>query len=405
MQITKRQAKLYKVLKKKWLQQLLLGLSVLMIVWLHFMYQAILNEFPMSKDSVEMVKRLGFFFQEPLYLDEDGALKLFIISIWPFWEALFYTLVMGVPVYFNLNFIYRGKIQLYLEETGILTKAQIRGWRFYLFLLFSCLTALIFFFPIYLLFDKFLLVIHIELFQNFLIILLLIFCTTGVNFTKDDIEKTRLYERRERQEEIRRRKLLEQELQFIKKQIRPHFLFNTLANLQILAKQKSDVLPDLMGRLSNLLRYLLYETNASFVPLASELDFLKSYLELEKLQLSKQLDFRFEISNPADNQGNIPPTILLIFIENCFKHYNKGTAEQKLIHINIEIEDNAIILKTANTFKLNSKNEDNFEKQLGGLGLASAKEKLDLIYKNRYHLEQDVAGNVFKLKLQIPLIH
>ena len=382
VQIRKSQAKLYRSLRRDMVQHLLFGLVVFVIVLCFFTFNA------WYKGMVE--------FQETMVYRRKAFLLIF-------GETLLYTLAMGVPVFFNLYFFYKRRIQDYLKWP-FLNEAEIKGWAFYFFLLFSCLTAILFTFPMTELFQHFLEIITPKWYGNLLIILLLILCTSGVSYTKETIERNRNFERMERQEQIRRQRRVEQELRFIKKQIRPHFLFNTLANLQILAGQKSDLLPDLMGRLSSLLRYLLYETNEKLVPLENELDFLRSYVELEKLQLSQTVDFKFEVIGNGPFTGKIAPMILLVFVENCFKHYNKGNGGTKFIHLQLHVTDHHLELITANTFKTNAQNEDNFENRSGGVGMSSAKEKLQLIYKDNFSLACETGGNVFKLKLQLPLL-
>ncbi len=382
MTIRKNQARLYHFLRHDIVQHLLFGAVVFVVVFFFFTFNA------WYRGMVE--------FQETLIYRRDAFLQVFA-------ESLLYTLAMGVPVYFNLFFFYKQKIQDYLH-VHFISKAQAKGWSFYLFLLACAVTAIVFTFPITALFDQTLEVITLKWHVNLLIILLLNLSTAGAIYSKTVIEQNRQLERLERQQQIRRRQKVEQELRFIKKQIRPHFLFNTLANLQILAKQKSELLPGLMSRLSSLLRYLLYETNEKLVPLENELDFLRSYVELEKLQLSSQVEFRFEVLGKPPFSGNIAPMILLVFVENCFKHYNKGNGTPKFIHIFIHVADGQLELRTQNTFKSDAQNEDNFKPGNGGFGLASAKEKLQLIYGNGFHLECFARNDTFNLQLQLPLI-
>lgn len=331
--------------------------------------------------------------------------KTFQQAFWQIvFEALFYTLLMGIPVYFNLFFIFKGRIQE-LTRWRIFSESQQKGWGFYLFLLFSLISALIFgllLTPV-LQGDLFEILRNPKWFENVLVISLLILSTAGVSFSKDAIEQNRELERLERRDAIRKRKAAERELGFIKKQIRPHFLFNVMANLQILAKQKSDKLPDLMGQLSNLLRHLIYRTNEKLVPLEQELEFIKSYVGLQELSLRKNTKLELEIEESLDQNSLIAPMILLSFVENCFKHYNKSESGEKVIQIRIMEKDKYLVLKTSNTFKVNARNEDNFQKKDGGVGQKSAIEHLNLLYQNEYILETKTEGNIYHIDLQIPL--
>jgi len=382
--ITKNQVKVYQVLQNDILQHFVFGFMVFAVVFCVFAIHA---------------WKSGMALQNPL--DSNGQAFLVI-----FREAFIYTFVMAAPVYVNFFLVYKGSLQIFSEKRFVNEK-RIESWRFYVFLLMSSVFAIIFALPVTHILNDFLKLISPPYPHNLIVILLLIICTTGVSFVKDMIDRNRYWERKERQEAIARRKRLEQELLFIKKQIRPHFLFNTLQNLQILAKQKSDLLPDLMAKLSKLLRYLLYRTNEKKVPLDQELDFIRSYIELEKIQISSSTDFCFEVVGGEQRGQVIAPMILLIFIENCFKHYNKGGGIRKKIHIRIEVEEKELVMKTVNTFKPNVHNENTPLKNVsGGLGLVTVEENLRLIYKENYELKSTIENNqIFKTYLKLPLTY
>lgn len=381
--ITKGQVKVYRALQNSILQHFVFGSMVFLVTFcvfaIHAWWTNIIPNIP-SKNT--------------------GAAFLKI-----FFEALTYTVIMGIPVYANFFLVYKRSLKFFSEKR-YLNEKGIENWRFYLFLLLSSVTAVVFTYPVTYLIDVFIETIHPPFYHNLIVILLLIICTTGVSFVKDTLDRNRYWERKERQETIAKRKRLEHELSFIKKQIRPHFLFNTLQNLQILAKQKSDLLPDLMAQLSKLLRYLLYRTNENMVPLEQELDFIRSYIELEKIQLSPSTDFSFEVIGKERTGQVIAPMILLIFVENCFKHYNKGGSAAKKIRILIEVKERELILNTVNTFKPDAHNENTpFQKAKGGLGLASAEENLRLIYKDKFEWKSSIEDNqIFKTFLKLPLI-
>ena len=198
---------------------------------------------------------------------------------------------------------------------------------------------------------------------------------------------------------------MEQELQFLKKQIRPHFLFNTLANLQVLSQRRSEKVPDLIGELSHLLRHLVYRTNERLVSLEEELTFIESYIKLQLLQLSKGTDFRFEMKGKPRAEHRIAPMILLLFVENCFKHYNSKDVTGKFIHIYFCIDGDILEAEISNSYKANHRNEGNFDKKrTGGLGLISARENLDLIYKDRYTIDIKGEEKVFMVQLKVPLL-
>ncbi len=380
--ITKGQVKVYRALQNSILQHFVFGIMVFIVTFCVFAIHA---------------WRTNPDLQSPLENNGEAFLTIFR-------ESFIYTLLMGIPVYINFFLVYKRSLQLFSEKR-YLNEKGIENWRFYAFLFLSSITALLFAYPLTYMIDTFIETIRPPYYHNLIVILLLIICTTGVSFVKDTIDRSRYWERKERQETIAKRKRLEHELSFIKKQIRPHFLFNTLQNLQILAKQKSDILPDLMEKLSKLLRYLLYRTNEKMVPLEQELDFIRSYVELEKIQLSSSTDFCFEVIGSEKSGQIIAPMILLIFVENCFKHYNKGSGDSKRIHILIEVENQYLVLNTLNTFKPHLHNENTpVENTKGGLGLVSVEENLRLIYKDRFQLKSSVENNqIYKTYLKLPL--
>ncbi|MCI4647701.1 sensor histidine kinase [Phaeodactylibacter sp.] len=384
MKITHAQDRLYEALRRDLVQHLVFGAVVLIVVFCFFAVHA------WYQGKAELLDTFGY--------QREAFWKVFR-------EALGYTLMMGVPVYFNLFFVYQGRLQDFLTR-GINDRKWVKNGSFYLFLLLSLITAVVFSFiyaPVmHAAFD----IIEQQWYELVIAILVFILCTTGISYTKEAIERSRELERKERLDIIRRRREAEQQLNFIKRQIRPHFLFNTLANLQILARRKSEGLPDLIGELSRLLRHLVYQTNERLVPLQDELRFIRSYVELQRLQLGAHtlLDYREEGQVP-DN-ARIAPMILLLFVENCFKHYNSRGAGEKLIQIHFEIKEGWLEACIRNTFKPHARNEGTVEgqKAKSGIGLSAALENLELVYGGRYLLEVDKSAPYYTINLKIPVL-
>lgn len=383
MRITKAQAKIYQIVKQDAIQHLGFGAVVVGFVFcfvaIHAWYQG----------KVALLENLVYHREALWYV---------------FREAFLYTLLMGVPVYFNLIFIYKGRVQSYLQRR-LFSEAQQRGWGFYIFLFFSLFTSTIFAFIYAPIIRHNFDLINQQWYEIVVVILILILCTTGVSFTKESIESNRALERLERLEAIRKQKQIEQELQYIKKQIRPHFLFNTLANLQILARRKSDQVPHLIGELSQLLRHLVYRTNDRLVPLEDELDFIESYINLQQIQLGKGTQLDFCIKGEAAVHHQVAPMILLLLVENCFKHYNKNKHGEKFIKTDFKIFDNQLVASISNSFKQHLRNEDNFEDQTyQGVGLTSVVENLKLVYQDRYELRFSEENDIFSVYLKLPLL-
>jgi len=170
----------------------------------------------------------------------------------------------------------------------------------------------------------------------------------------------------------------EMELQFLKSQLNPHFLFNSLNNIYSLAYQKSDKTADAILKLSEIMRYMIYESNDSWVALSKEIEYLQSFIELQKLRFKDGAAVEFTQNGEIDNQ-QIVPLILISFVENAFKH---GIANDPQNPIRINIIANQKILHFSVSNKKNSYNKD----QMGGVGLHNVERRLQLLYPDRYKL-------------------
>ncbi len=170
----------------------------------------------------------------------------------------------------------------------------------------------------------------------------------------------------------------EMELQFLKSQLNPHFLFNSLNNIYSLAYQKSDKTADAILKLSEIMRYMIYESNDSWVSLSKEIEYVQSFIELQKLRFKDGAAVEFTMNGEIDNQ-QIVPLILISFVENAFKH---GVANDPKNPIKINIIANQKILHFSITNKKNKYNKD----EMGGVGLNNVERRLQLLYPDRYKL-------------------
>ena len=193
------------------------------------------------------------------------------------------------------------------------------------------------------------------------------------------------------------------ELENLKAQISPHFLFNTMNNFYGLAVDNSKKLPDLMIRLSDLLRYSLYETKNDKVTLDSEVKYLENYIELEKIRLEDNLEIKFTVDRTNFEKFNIAPLLLITFLENAFKHSKNSYNEAIIINVSIAISSNGILtFKVENNFQLKSEKSMVFEK---GIGLENVKKRLAVIYPNENHsllIKND--GKKYDVELVLNLI-
>ncbi|MET1055884.1 MAG: sensor histidine kinase [Pedobacter sp.] len=168
------------------------------------------------------------------------------------------------------------------------------------------------------------------------------------------------------------------ELQFLKSQLNPHFLFNSLNNIYSLAYQKSDKTADAILKLSEIMRYMIYESNDSWVALSKEIEYVQSYIELQKLRFKDGAAVVMTLNGEIDNQ-QILPLVLISFVENAFKH---GVANDPSDPIRINIIANQKILHFSITNKKNNANKDH----VGGVGLNNVERRLQLLYPERYKL-------------------
>lgn len=193
----------------------------------------------------------------------------------------------------------------------------------------------------------------------------------------------------------------EAELQLLKGQLNPHFLFNTLNNLYGLAVTKSDKLPDLMLKLSDLLRYGLYDTQAQWVPLSSEVQYIQNYITLEKLRLEERTLIDFELEGQIDQQ-RIAPMLLIVFLENAFKHFGAAAGQLPQIKIKFTIKETVLHFSCYNT-KDDQITESPREQNTSGIGLANVRKRLDLLYPKRHQLGIQNETSSFRVFLELQL--
>lgn len=176
---------------------------------------------------------------------------------------------------------------------------------------------------------------------------------------------------------------IQSELNFLKNQVHPHFFFNTLNNLYGLAIEKSDEAPELILRLSQLMRYMLYETQTELVPLSNEINHLHHYIELEKIRYQEGFQLMFQVKGEVITQ-QIPPLLLLPFVENAFKHGLSEQLEEAWVQVYLEATPDQLIFKVENSVAPSL----NLEKAAhSGLGLLNVRQRLEHIFPEKYTLE------------------
>jgi len=190
----------------------------------------------------------------------------------------------------------------------------------------------------------------------------------------------------------------DQELQYLKKQIHPHFLFNTLNTIYGFALKQSKNTPDIILKLSNLLDYILYQVNKPRVSLEDEILHLREYIALERIRFQDTLKISFETENNFDNK-TIPPMLLIPFVENAFKH---GNLVDGFLKVDLQIK---LAKDTLNFSIMNTVKPDDETAKKSGIGLQNIKKRLDLIYPNNYTLQIETKNKWFVVDLHIENIN
>ena len=188
--------------------------------------------------------------------------------------------------------------------------------------------------------------------------------------------------------------LKEQELHYLKRQIHPHFLFNTLNTIYGFALKQSKHTPEIILKLSNLLDYILYQVNKPKVSLKEEVLHIQEYIELEKIRFQDTLKVEFE-SSQISEEIQIAPMLLIPFVENAFKHGNLVDGFLR-IKVRIEAGNNQLSFFIKNTVK-----EYDSTNEKSGIGLENIRKRLELNYGNNYQLTNEIVDTWYIVKLTI----
>lgn len=192
------------------------------------------------------------------------------------------------------------------------------------------------------------------------------------------------------------RKQLESELTYLKAQVNPHFLFNTLNNIDSLINNDPELASQSLVDLSDMMRYMIYDSASNLVPVQKELDYLAKVIALYRLRYKAEKVIDFRVSGEAADQS-IPPLLLLPIIENAFKHQSKKYSNAA-IAISINVERKSLTLTCSNPYDETAKTYVD-----SGFGLETLQRRLDLLFPGRYTFEVEAVQPIFKVSLQIPL--
>ncbi|MDF1547295.1 MAG: histidine kinase [Bacteroidales bacterium] len=261
--------------------------------------------------------------------------------------------------------------------------------------------AIVLFFYIELLLTLFLVVKLLyakqRLFPEMIDVVMLFFNMFFVVFVAIAIKFYKRWSEKDYHEQKVQKEKIEAELQMLKTQINPHFLFNTLNSIYVLAMKKSEQTANVVMKLSDILDYILYKIDAPRIAIFNEIQIIENYIELEKIRFADRVNLSFT-SNLKSKDIQIPPMLIIPFVENAFKHGVAKSMEKSWIKIDIDETDRMLAIIVSN-----SKSQNQVKSKTGGIGLANVKKRLDLLFNDGYKLDISEKNNRYDVFLSIPI--
>ena len=195
------------------------------------------------------------------------------------------------------------------------------------------------------------------------------------------------------------RQNIQAEMYYLKHQINPHFLMNTLNNIHALVDIDSEAAKQAVIQLSDMMRYVVYDTGGNAISLREDINFIKNYIKLMRIRYTDDVDIRIDYPTTLADEVCIPPLLMIVFVENAFKH-GVSSDSHSYIHIVIRYEEGLVKATIRNSLNHNEHREQ------GGIGIENARKRLDLIYgKNGYSLTLASEADSYCVKLEIPTLN
>lgn len=195
------------------------------------------------------------------------------------------------------------------------------------------------------------------------------------------------------------RQSLQAEMDYLKYQINPHFFMNTLNNIHAMIDIDSEAAKSTVIELSKMMRYVLYDSENAQTNLSQEIEFMENYIALMRIRYMSEVDVRFEVQNPLPMGAKVPPLLMIVFVENAFKH-GVSYDRPSYVHISLQCNKGYAICEVRNSRHVGLKVEK------GGIGLENVKKRLELLFGNRYQLLIDESNeSEYRVKLSIPMTY
>ena len=190
---------------------------------------------------------------------------------------------------------------------------------------------------------------------------------------------------------------LQAEMDYLKYQINPHFFMNTLNNIHAMIDIDPEAAKSTVIELSKMMRYVLYDSDKAFTNLMQELHFMENYVALMRIRYTSDVDVRFNVLTPVPMDAKVPPLLLIVFLENAFKH-GVSYMEPSYVHIDLGCEDARAVCEVRNS------RHKNVIVEKGGVGLENVRKRLTLLFDNDYTLDIDDSNEQeYRVKLSIPM--
>ncbi len=326
---------------------------------------------------------------------------VFWLGYFAFWMFVYKDFYQSLYTLFKVTGLYfMAHAGLYYFSQYVLLPKILKPYNPWLFILAFLLTAFLASAAMYLTIPLVLERQATDIFNSSATTVLFIFFFSNLSMVGLLLGAKAIFTSRQNKRKMERmeKERLESELQYLKAQVNPHFLFNTINSVYVLIKIDPDRASDTLIKLSELLRAQLYEFTGENITIEKEIEYLENYIALEKLRKGERLHVTFE-KDQSMKGFKIPPLMLIPFLENCFKHLSSHQDKKNEVTIRLKFDNERFEANFQNT----KDNHQTISREFGGLGLKNIKRRLELLYPGAYKLELKDLGDKFNVHLAIDI--